>query len=320
MPYSQEISRDNPGAFLFLIDQSRSMNKAFTRDVTGEVLRRAVYVADAVNKTLEELVSRCLRDDGVRDYFEIGIIGYGRTGKPNFCWEEGLAGRTMVPVSEVSDNARLEETEIEMEVRGEVVKETVSKSIWVKPAAIESTPMKAALMLAHATLDQWVKAHQNSFPPIVINITDGMANDVESDEELIQTARNMCKLKTNDGNVLLFNCHIDADGKQPVVFPSSPDELPEDPYAKVLFQMSSEMSDRQRSVICEIFEREPGDTPSIRGMAYNADAVALVKLLDIGTRQAITIPVDDGGDDMDDELGDDDDLLLDDDDDWADYE
>ena len=31
-------------------------------------------------------------------------------------------------------------------------------------------------------------------------------------------------------------------------------------------------------------------TPTIRGMAFNADAVSLVKLLDIGTSQAFTFP------------------------------
>lgn len=317
MPYMQDISRDNPGAFVFLIDQSMSMNKPFTFNPSGKPVRRAVFVASAVNKTLEELISRCMRDDGVRDYFEIGIIGYGRTGRPTFCWEDGLAGRRMVPISEVAKNARIEQQEIEVEVRGEVMKETVTLSKWVRPAAYDSTPMKAAFQLAHATMEEWIYRHPTSFPPIVINITDGMANDVESDSELLEVARRLTTLKTSDGNLMLFNCHIESSEKQPIVFPKSSMQLPPDPYARLLFEMSSEMSDRQRAVICELFDRDLSKTPSMRGMAYNADAVSLVKLLDIGTRQALTVPGESGmgtGEENSDAPP----LPADDDDDWAD--
>lgn len=39
-----------------------------------------------------------------------------------------------------------------------------------------------------------------------------------------------------------------------------------------------------------LFERDPDKTQTIRGMAFNADAVSLAKLLDIGRRQAFTFP------------------------------
>ncbi len=290
MTYSQEISRDFPGAFLFLVDQSRSMNKPFGTAADGQPVVRAEVVADALNKTLEELVNRCMRDEGVSDYFEIGVIGYGKTNRPSFCWENGLAGRAMVPISEVAANARVEECEVETVVRGKTVTETVTVSRWLTPLAAESTPMNAALHLARGALEEWIFRHPKSFPPIVINITDGMANDVDTDEKLLVTARRLTSLQTTDGNVLLVNCHITGDGDNPVIFPWSPLELPEEPYARLLFQMSSEMPPRYRSVICEIFERDLDSTPAIRGMAFNADGIALVKLLDIGTRQAFVFP------------------------------
>ncbi|MEO5373152.1 MAG: hypothetical protein H7840_02605 [Alphaproteobacteria bacterium] len=299
MAYSQDISRDTPGAFLFLIDQSMSMNKPFGTDEAGRPLRRASVVADALNNTLEELVNRCMRDDGVRDYFEIGIIGYGRTNRPTFCWEGGLAGRGMVPISEVAAHARQEQMEVETVIRDQVVKETITISRWLSPAAYDSTPMKAAFLLARTTLEEWIYKHPASFPPIVINITDGMANDVDSDEELLSTARRLTSLKTSDGNVLLVNCHISGESDQVVVFPWSPMQLPRDRYARLLFEMSSEMSDRHRAIICEIFDRDLNTTPTVRGVAFNADAVALIKLLDIGTRQAIAFPMDQRGMAMD---------------------
>ncbi|OAN47518.1 hypothetical protein [Magnetospirillum moscoviense] len=289
MSYSQEISRECKGVFLFLVDQSRSMNKEFGPDQSGRMVSRAVVVANALNGTLEELVNRCMRDEGVRDYFDIGIIGYGRTNRPEFCWRGALAGRRLVPISEVADNAEIEEVDIETEVRGQVLIERLTLSRWIDPVGVDSTPMNAAFRLAHSTLDEWVCHNPDSFPPVVINITDGMANDVNTDAELLATSRDLTGLKTCDGNVLLINCHIAGGTDAPVVFPSSAAELPRDPYAKLLFNMSSELSNRHRAVICEVFERDMASAPIIKGMAYNADATALLKLLDIGTRQAIGV-------------------------------
>ena len=294
MAYSTEISRDRPGAFLFLIDQSRSMNKQFGLGHDGSPASRAAVVAEALNVTVGELVNRCMRDEGVRDYFDVGIIGYGRTNRPAFCWEDGLTGRSMVSVSEVAENARIERIEIETEVRDQLVTETAVVSKWVTPVAAESTPMNAALILARGTLEEWIYRHPTSFPPVVINISDGMANDVDSDQELLVTAQRLTSLKTMDGNVLMINCHISGEKTKPIVFPWSAMQLPDDPYARLLFEMSSEMSPRHRAIVCELFERDPEATPTMRGMAFNADAVALVKLLDIGTRQAVTEPMDSG--------------------------
>ena len=89
---------------------------------------------------------------------------------------------------------------------------------------------------------------------------------------------------------MLINCHITGESDDQVIFPWSPMELPDEPYAKLLFEMSSEMPGRYKGIICEMFDRDLDKTPTIRGMAFNADAVSLVKLLDIGTRQAFTFP------------------------------
>ncbi|HIJ38805.1 MAG TPA: hypothetical protein HPP80_07900 [Rhodospirillaceae bacterium] len=287
MAYSQEISRERRGAFLFLVDQSRSMNKPFGFDESGREITRAEVVANTLNATLEELVNRCMRDEGVRDYFDVGIIGYGRTNRADFCWRQSLAGRRLVPISEVAENAEVIEKEITVIVRGQPMVERVLMSRWIEPAAVESTPMNGALRLAQTTLEEWIFNNPFSFPPVIINITDGMANDVNSEEELLASAQRLIRLKTGDGHALLINCHIAGGDASPVVFPWNSSQLPSDRYARLLFEMSSELSDRHRAIICEIFDRDLDATPAMRGMAYNADAIALIKLLDIGTRQAL---------------------------------
>ena len=51
MAYGAEISRGNPTCFIFLLDQSGSMADPFG----GEPVRKADFVADAVNRTLHDL-------------------------------------------------------------------------------------------------------------------------------------------------------------------------------------------------------------------------------------------------------------------------
>src|SRR5437660_1616225 len=94
MPYSAQISRTNPACILLLIDQSKSMEEPFVGLVNQ---RKADMVADAVNRLLQNIVLRSAKADGVRDYFHVGVIGYGKTVKA------GLGGKlphdVLIPIS-----------------------------------------------------------------------------------------------------------------------------------------------------------------------------------------------------------------------------
>lgn len=75
MAYTAEISRTNPGCFIFLVDQSASMSDPMG---IGEVTQqRAEVVSDAINRLLTELSVKCAKEEGVRDYFHVAVIGYG---------------------------------------------------------------------------------------------------------------------------------------------------------------------------------------------------------------------------------------------------
>ena len=43
----------------------------------GGTRRKADVVADAINRFLQELSIKCAKEEGVRDYFHVGVIGYG---------------------------------------------------------------------------------------------------------------------------------------------------------------------------------------------------------------------------------------------------
>src|ERR1700726_3311621 len=105
MPYTADISRTNPTCFLFLVDQSSSMLEPFGGNPDKS---KAQGVADAINRLLQNLALKCAKAEGIRDYFHVGVIGYGGRAEPAFGGT--LAGRGVVPMSAVANNPlRVEE-------------------------------------------------------------------------------------------------------------------------------------------------------------------------------------------------------------------
>lgn len=275
MPYSAEISRANPSCFIFLIDQSGSM----VDPIAGsEGKRKCDSVADAINRLLHNLIIKCARGEGVRNFYEVCVIGYGAHVAPAFSGP--LAGRDLVPLSEVANApARVEERIKKVEDgAGGVISQKVKFPVWFEPVARGITPMGEALNQAHKILEEWVPKHLKSFPPIVINITDGEATDSGP----VPQAEALRSLATDDGNVLLFNCHISAQPVAPVVFPESEANLADD-FARTLFQVSSPLP----STLRDLARSENLILgPETRGFAFNADLVELIRFLDIGTRSS----------------------------------
>src|SRR5207253_346520 len=91
LPYSAEISRANPTALIFLLDQSSSMLEPFGGD---QGKSKAQGVADALNRLLQNLVLKCAKADGVRDFFHVGMLSYG--GPVASAFGGALAGTTLV--------------------------------------------------------------------------------------------------------------------------------------------------------------------------------------------------------------------------------
>jgi hypothetical protein len=274
MTYTAEISRSNPSCFLFLIDQSGSMDDGFGADEGNR--KKADGVADAINRLLQNLVIKCAKSEGVRDYYHVGVLGYGSKVGPAF--GGALAGRALVPISEIADNpARVDErTKKVDDGAGGLVDQTVKFPIWFDAVARGGTPMCDALTRSHAILSSWLADHAGSFPPIVINITDGESTDGDPTDK----ARELEQLASDDGNVLLFNVHLSSQRATPVEFPDGEDALPDD-YAKLLFRISSPMPSYMRSSA-----QQEGYSVSdgTRGFVFNADMVAVIRFLDIGTR------------------------------------
>jgi len=230
MPYQAEVSRSNPSMFLFLLDQSGSMSDKFG----GGGGRKDEKVADAINGLLYNLTIKCAKSEGVRDYYHVGVIGYG--SKVGSAFGGTLSGRELAPISAIADAPESieERTKKVEDGAGGLVDHKIRFPIWFKPVANGGTPMCQAMRDSQKVINQWLSQHPDCFPPIVINITDGEATDGDP----LLPAQQLRELQSSDGQVLLFNVHLSSVGGAPFEFPDSELELP-DQYAKQLFNMSS---------------------------------------------------------------------------------
>lgn len=276
MAYTAEISRTNPSCFLFIIDQSGSMNDTFGNQET--IKKKSDGVADALNRLLQNLVIKCAKSEGIRDYYYVGVIGYNGYGaKPAFSGI--LAGKDVAPISEVANNpARIEDrTKKVDDGAGGLIDQTVKFPIWFEPVADGGTPMCQAFGLAKQTLEKFISEHQNCFPPAVIHITDGASTDGDATAAMNE----ITNLQTTDGKVLLFNLHLSSTNSNELTFPENENNLPDD-YAKMLFRTSSPLTSFMRQVATKEYNLNLGD--GARGFVFNGNLIMVITALEIGTR------------------------------------
>lgn len=274
MPYTAEISRANPSAFLFLLDQSGSMADAFGGDASK---KKADKVADVINRFLQNLTIKCGKNEGIRDYYHVGVLGYGERVGPAF--SGALAGRELVPISEIGNSpARLDERGKKVDDgAGGLVEQKIKFPVWFDPVANGGTPMCQVLEVARRIVSTWTSQHPTCFPPIVINVTDGESTDGDPSA----AADAIKALSTTDGSVLLFNAHLSSNANlPPTLFADGEASLPDD-FARLLFRMSSNLTD---FMIGEAKKEGIAVSASSKGYTFNADLHALINFIDIGTR------------------------------------
>ena len=279
--YTAQITRNTPTAFIFLIDQSVSMQNYTT--LYGEEMPMAEAVARIVNHQLNELVLRCIKGSETRDYYDIAIIGYGE--KAYSGWKGELEGRDFVKPSELKEHPYKKiTTKKETRTRKGVKVVEIEEVQWIEAEATEGwTRVHHAFEKAKGLLDEWMEKHHDKdcYPPTIINITDGEFNGATK-EYVLQQANELKSMFTNDGNVILFNIHISANKAVCVTCPASKDEVSFSSLATTMYEMSSLLPMRYSDRIADL--RGDG-TPNNRytAMSINADMSTLIQLMDIGT-------------------------------------
>lgn len=252
--YSLMWGRKCPGHLIYLIDQSGSMS--------GKNERKA---AEAIHAAIMDTFRGCIQGQEVRNRVYITIIGYGN--------EQGVSIIREGWMSDfVADLKSSRET---------------GKTI-IEPKAYGMTPMTEAFEKAKQCLETWIKAReakcaadpQAGIPaPIVINITDGYPDDMNTARKAAQDIMN---ITTPDGNVLLFNIHMDdsVDNVE-IRFPNDRSVLNGVAAGEFLFDISSEMSPEFIQVAKQ--QKLEGIFPGAKGFVVNAKGDTLVRFVRFGS-------------------------------------
>lgn len=282
--YSQEITRRHRTAFVIAIDQSGSMQERvrFGR----HEMSKAAAVARITNSLLTELVDRSTRTDGVRNYYDVAVVGYSGDDVRMLLDEDGF-----VAVDRLARRRPQTETLYSEETLpdGSAMLSGHSMHQWFLPQAAGKTPMYEALLRVRDLLAAWCARNENraSFPPVAINITDGEASDC-TDDELRRVCSQIRRLSTDDGAALLFNIHISTDSSSPAMVFPMPDEIARaNPYARLLAECSSIMPEPFDEAVREF--KGAGAMPPFYGMGYNTSIIELLSIINIGSRSITSI-------------------------------
>ncbi len=286
MSHSNPVTRLHPTAFVVMIDRSGSMKEKIV--FAGAEMPKSRAVTLVANSFIDELIYRARREDGVRDYYDIAVIGYSGDG----------VNSLVSPQGEFTSPSRLAASRVRREKfsherilpSGRSIVAVTEHNMWIGEKAAGITPMCGALREAASLVEWWCRrrAHAASYPPTVINITDGEASDGSADE-VRRIAERIGRTGTSDGNTLFINIHLARqEAGESVMFPSSPDELPDHRYARLLYDISSEMPESYRDLIASIHSEERAEAmlpfpAAFRGMAFNSHIGGLAAMMNIGS-------------------------------------
>jgi uncharacterized protein YegL len=207
--YREIVTHNRRAAFVILIDCSLSMLQPSN---LGNLNRSKIEIAELVcNLIIDELTLRAISHGKVRNYYDIAVLGYAQNDVISL-----LSGDEpdLIAINKLVDMTPMPKTIYGQQTRsdGTVVDVPITYHQWINPRASGSTPMFEALANAYTLVDRWCRDIDNrfSFPPIVINITDGAGNDSDS-AALIDMSTRIQSLHTEDGNTLFFNLLLTSD-------------------------------------------------------------------------------------------------------------
>lgn len=266
----KQWSSATPGLLIILLDQSGSMMSDY------EGTTRTKFATLAVNKVIDNIISKNAYEDAPKNRCFISVIGYNHNVK-ELCsgWLKDLDANPL----------RYETVKKKMhDGAGGIIEIEEKTPVWVEPIDKDGAAnMLGAFQLAKDLVEKWMTEHADGPAPVIINISDGVPYYEGKDPrdcmtETVALANEIKNLSNNDGNVLIFNAQIDeSNGK--VVFPSNRSDISQE-QAQFLYDISSEVPDSYKKAAAK---NELPTEDFCRGCIFGADGVQLIQLIDFGS-------------------------------------
>ena len=177
--YSQEITRQHRTAFILALDRSGSMQESVR--FGKKVMSKAEAVSIIANALITELIDRCRRTDSLRNYYDVAVVGYSNDNIEMLLGRDGML--SIDDLSRISPRRRTLSDEEQLSEQNSAIFQH-SLDEWFTPHAEGNTPMYEAMLRVRDLAKEWCEKSENrqSFPPVVINITDGEASDCDDNE------------------------------------------------------------------------------------------------------------------------------------------
>lgn len=283
--YSAPITRLHPTAFILLVDRSGSMAEKIVFE--GVEMTKAHAVRLVAGTFIDELLYRARREAGTMDYYDIAVLGYSGDGVLSLL---SPGGEFTTPSRLAASGVMSEKISRErMLPSGRSVVAVTQHNVWFDDRAAGATPLCAALREGSSLAAWWCRQKRNraSYPPTVINITDGEASD-GNDDDVRAAAELIRATGTSDGNTILMNIHLARSGDETpaVLFPSSPDELPDHRYARLLWDISSEMPEGYNDMIAGF--RSGAEAP-FRAVGWGSHIGGVAAMMNIGSVNTVML-------------------------------
>ena len=274
--YTRRITRIHRTAIVVAVDCSTSMQ--CPTKINNLVMTKAEAIAFACNFLIDELLALATRHDGVRNYYDVAILGYSGDGVESLLPNEGFHSIThLANIAPATRDYHFDS----IIPTGEHCTASYAIRSWIEPKATGNTPMFEALSEVSRLVEEWCSEEHNreSFPPIVFNISDGEPTDA-SHYEMISVAERIKASGTRNGNTLLFNLHLGSDiANKAITFPREYDFASECRHQNMLFRMSSILPNNLESLVKEQrIEQGP-----YRCVAFNATFSEVMAMLNIGS-------------------------------------
>ena len=267
-------SSATPGLRIIMVDQSGSMTLDYA---DGD--SRSEFAAKAVNRVINTLIQKNFDGKAPKDRCYVAVIGYDIEVKKLVSGYLSDLEKSPIRIANVKKKVP--------DGEGGFVENVVKMPIWIEPIYEDKlTNMMGAFEMAKEIVSQWIKDKPNNPAPVIINITDGLPFDGRSEweecvaecmQETIDIVKQIKAMRTDDGNVQIFNAMI-GDGES-VIFPKNQSQL-SNVEAQFLYEISTEIPEAYKSAA---EKNELKFEMGARGAIYNADAEHLVKLIDFGS-------------------------------------
>ncbi|SVA93156.1 uncharacterized protein METZ01_LOCUS146010, partial [marine metagenome] len=290
MAYEMGWHSGHPGCIIFLIDQSDSMSSNWgstefsgiwcSSDRTSQPqppgpvdFSFAFGAAKAVNQILGELIPRCRKGEEILPFIRIGVYGY-----------TGDSVEWAAPSIPPEKDGLVSISKLDLVTEEFLDTENESFIPWiVKEQANGGRPMRAAFEKVTPIARNFALNHPDSFPPIIVNITNGPPTDCDRKDlpDIVTPVKN---IETSDGATLVFNIHLSAESSASVWFPNINDSLP-DVYAENLLAASSTLPE----LFPPYLEMQSGWNKISDGakcLTFNADFMLLIRSTVVASCQA----------------------------------